>query len=240
MPKPPKEKHKTLKHVFDDFTERNLFTLKSRRYFDELESPISMGKEGNIFTAKKRDKKVIVKIYRLSTCDFHQMYEYLRADPRFKVEKQQRKIIFAWAKREYSNLLKARKAGVRVPMPYGFLKNILVMEMIGDEMPAQLLKDAQPKNPKKFFEETILQMKKLRKTGMVHADLSAFNIINFNEKPYLIDLSQTTTSENPRYEEFWKRDIRNICAYFKKIKLNIDEEKILKRILQNNRNGKIL
>ncbi len=230
MPKPPKEKHKTLKHVFDDFTERNLFILSSKGYFDELESPISMGKEGNIFTAKKRDKKVIAKIYRLSTCDFHKMFEYLRADPRFKVEKQKRKIIFAWAKREYSNLLKARKGGVRVPTPYGFLNNILIMEMIGDEEPAPLLKYATPKNVKKFFKDLILQMKKLHKIGMVHADLSSFNIINYNEKPYLIDLSQSTTKENPRYEEFLKRDIRNVCTYFKKLKIDCDEEKILKEI----------
>ncbi len=230
MPRPPKEKHKTLKHVFDDFTERNLFKLSARGYFDELESPVSMGKEGNIFTARKRDKKVIVKIYRLSTCDFFKMYEYLRADPRFKVEKQQRKIIFVWAKREYSNLLKARKAGVRVPTAHGFLSNILVMEMIGDEGPAPLLKYAPPKDAKKFFKEVLLQMKKLHKAGMVHADLSAFNIINFNEKPYLIDLSQSTTKENPRYEEFLKRDIKNVCSYFKKLKLKIDEEKILAEI----------
>ena len=122
--KQTKDKFKTFKHVFDDFTERNLFKLSSKGYFDELESPIRMGKEANIFIAKKGDKKVIIKIYRLSTCDFFKMFEYIRPDPRFKVEKNRRKVIFAWAKREYSNLLRSRSKGIRVPTPYGYLYNI--------------------------------------------------------------------------------------------------------------------
>ena len=230
MVKQTKEKFKTLKHVFDDFTERNLFKLSSKGYFDELESPIAMGKEGNLFIAKKRDKKVIVKIYRLSTCDFFKMYEYIRGDPRFHVEKSRRKVIFAWAKREYSNLLRARKYGVRVPTAYGYLYNILIMEMIGDDEPAPLLKDQPPKNPEKFFRDVILQMKKMYKARLVHADLSAFNIINYNEKPVFIDLSQATTLDNARANEFLERDVRNICNHFKKLKIECDKEKILNEI----------
>ncbi|RLE48243.1 serine protein kinase RIO [Candidatus Woesearchaeota archaeon] len=230
MRKQTKEKHKTMKHVFDAFTERNLFKLSSRGYFDELESPIAMGKEANIFLARKRDKKVIVKIYRLSTCDFFKMYEYIRADPRFNVEKNRRKVIFAWAKREYSNLLRARKNGVRVPTAHGYLYNILVMELIGDEQPAPLLKDSKPKDPKEFLKATITQIKKLYQAGLVHGDLSAFNIINHEEKPVLIDLSQATPLENPQAEEYLKRDIHNICTYFKKLGTDCDEKSILKEI----------
>ena len=230
--KQTKDKFKTLKHVFDDFTERNLFKLSSKGYFDELESPIRMGKEANIFTAKKGDKKVIIKIYRLSTCDFFKMYEYIRPDPRFKVEKNRRKVIFAWAKREYSNLLRSRSKGIRVPTPYGYLYNILIMEMIGDEEPANMLKDKIPIDKEKFFEETIKQMKKLHKAGLVHGDLSAFNIINYKEKPVLIDMSQSTTLDNPRADDFLKRDVKNICSFFKKIGLEKDPKKIL-RFLKN-------
>lgn len=230
MTKQTKEKYKTIKHVFDNFTERNIFKLKSKGYFDEIETPIRMGKEGNVFMARKGDEKVIIKIYRLSTCDFFKMYEYIVGDPRFTIEKNRRKIIFAWAKREYRNLITARKAGIRVPTAHGYLYNILVMEMIGDEEPAQLLKDQTPKNPEEFFKETIEQIKKMHKAKLVHGDLSAFNIINYKEKPVLIDLSQTTTLENPRAEEFLERDIKNVCTYFKKIGVKCDEKKILDEI----------
>ena len=155
MPKITREKFKTLKNVFDTFTERNIFKLISQGYFDGLESPIFIGKEANLFTAIKGKKKVVVKIYRLQTCDFNRMYDYIKYDPRFpNVRKQRRKTIFAWAQREYRNLLKAREAGIRVPTPITCMHNILVMEFIGNEEPAPKLKDAVPKNAKKFFNET--------------------------------------------------------------------------------------
>lgn len=229
MVKQAKEKYKTNKYVFDNFTERNLFKLSSE-YFDELESPIAMGKEANIFTARKSDKKIIVKIYRLTTCDFFKMHDYLKGDPRFNVGKNRRKIIFTWAKREYNNILRAREGGVRVPTVYKQLYNIVLMQMIGDEQPAPLLKDKIPQEPEKFFKEVILQIKKLYKIGLVHGDLSAFNIINYNEKPVLIDFSQGTILENPRAEELLKRDIKNICTYFTKLKIKCNEKKIMDKI----------
>jgi RIO kinase 1 len=227
MPKIVREKHKTSKYVFDDFTERNLFKLSSKGYFDELESPFSMGKEANIFIARKGDKRIIVKIYRLTTCDFFKMYEYLKGDPRFNVEKNRRKIIFSWAKREYYNLLKARSGGVRVPSVYGYFFNILVMELIGDDLPCPLLKDKFPKNPKLFFDELINQIKKLYKAGLVHADLSHFNIMNFDDRPVLIDFSQSTVLDHPMSDYFLLRDVKNVCSFFSKLKVVCDEQKII-------------
>ena len=53
---------------------------------------ISVGKESNIFSAlTKEGKKVIVKIYRLETCDFGRMYNYIRGDPRFVNLKKKRR-----------------------------------------------------------------------------------------------------------------------------------------------------
>ena len=57
------ERFRTDKGVFDAFTNRNLFELKSRGYFDELISPIFVGKESNVFSAIRKGKKVIIKIY---------------------------------------------------------------------------------------------------------------------------------------------------------------------------------
>lgn len=237
MPKHPRkadEKFKVMHHVFDEFTNRTLFRLISRGYFEGLESPISVGKEANIFSAKTETGRVMIKIYRLETCDFNRMYDYLKVDPRFlSLKAKKRKVILAWVQREYRNLLKAREADVRVPTPLAFMNNVIVLEFIGSggEI-APRLKDKPPKNPRKFLMDIISQMKKLHKAGLVHADLSAFNILNFNEKPVFIDFSQCTTLKNPHAEEFIDRDIKNITTFFKKLGLKIDEEKIKGEILK--------
>lgn len=231
----PREDFKTMHNVFDEFTNRTLYKLITRGHFEGLESPISIGKESNIFSAVKKDgTKVIVKVYRLETCDFNRMYDYIRDDSRFiNLKKGKRKIIFSWVQREYRNLLKAREANVSVPTPFTFSNNVLVLEFIGDggEI-APKLKDAAPKNPGEFFDKIIMNMKKLHKAGLVHADLSAFNILNHDERPVFIDFSQGTTLESPRAIEYLERDIRNVCNFFKKIGLKADEEKAKKQILK--------
>ena len=229
-----REEYKTLKNVFDLFTEKNLFKLISQGYIDGLHSPLSIGKESNVFTAKKDGEIRIVKIYRLQTCDFNRMYDYIKVDPRYSaLSSKRRDVIFAWAHREYRNLLKAREAEVRVPTPYAVLQNILVMEFIGDEDgAARKLKDRKPAEPEEFFKEVVEQMRRLYKAGMVHADLSGFNILNFDEKPVLIDMSQTTPLDNPNARDFLKRDIHNICTLFKKWDVKANEEEVLKKIIK--------
>jgi len=183
MPKITREKFKTRHNVFDDFTNRTIFKLISQGHFDGLQSPILIGKEANVFSAKKGNDNIIVKIYRLEACDFNKMYDYIKEDPRYlNLKGKKRKIIFSWVQREFRNLMKAREAGVKVPKPITFINNILVMEYIGDKDPARQLKDQIPENPQKFFNEIIDQMQKLHEAGLVHADLSPFNILIHNEK----------------------------------------------------------
>ena len=220
MPNRSKEKFRTAYTVFDEFTNRNIFKLISEGYFEGLESPIAMGKEANIFSAKKKDdSRVMVKIYRLETCDFNKMYDYIKEDPRYaELKGKKRLIIFSWVQREYRNLLKAKKAKVAVPEPLTFKNNILVLEFIGQEGKiASRLTVEPPKYPKKFFNKIIDNIRKLYKAGLIHADLSPFNILNNNEEPVLIDFSQATPLDNTSAKEFLKRDIKNICNFFKKL-----------------------
>jgi len=222
-----KEKFKVMHNVFDEFTNLTLLKLISKGYIDGLESTLYVGKEANIFSALKDRKRVIVKIYRLETCDFNRMYDYIKYDPRYQgLKKKKRKIIFLWVQREFRNLMKARDANVKVPTPITFLNNVLVIEFIGKEDVAPKLKDSIPKNKKKFFNEIIDGINRLYKAGLVHADLSAFNILNFNEHAVFIDMSQATTTEDARSKEYLERDINNIVNFFKKIGLNANKEKI--------------
>ena len=113
----------------------------------------------------------------------------------------------------------------------GNSNNVLVMEFIGDEGDAApKVKDAIPKNPKEFFDKVITGMQKLHKAGLVHTDLSQFNILNYNEEPVFIDMSQATILENHNAEDYLDRDIKNICTFFRKLGLDIDDEKVKQQI----------
>ena len=225
------ERFRTEQGVFDNFTKRNLFKLQSEGVFDQIISPLFVGKESNVFIGEKEGKKLIIKIYRVQNCDFKRMFNYIKQDRRYEeLKNKRREIIFSWAQREYRNLLKAKEGKVRVPEVYSYKMNIIVEEMIGNEIPAPRLKDSPPENPKKFFNDIIKNMIKLYNVGLVHGDLSAFNILNYQEKPYLIDFSQSTLTKTPNFEELLERDVKNVLSYFKKLGLNEDPVKIVNKI----------
>ena len=156
-----REKFKTEHGVFDQFTSRVLFKLSSENYFEGLVSPISIGKESNVFSAIKKDKSLVaVKIYRLENCDFNRMFDYIKSDPRFMgLLKKRRQVIFAWAQREFRNLHLAREANVKVPTPLAFKYNVLVEEFIGDDDgPAPRLVNMPPKDPEAFFQKILKEI----------------------------------------------------------------------------------
>ncbi|MBU2561030.1 MAG: serine protein kinase RIO [Nanoarchaeota archaeon] len=235
MAKITREKFKTWGNVFDQFTIRQLFEMSSKGHFLELKSPVSIGKEANIFTADTEDgKPIIVKIYRLETCDFNRMYDYIKYDARYlNLNAKRREIIFTWAQREYRNLMKAREAGVRVPLPIQCKNHILLMEQIGDKEPAPKLKDAHPEDPERFMKTVVDYMKKMWKAGLVHGDLSEFNILNLDEKPVFIDISQGTVTKSINAAELLERDIKNMCRFSKKIGLKLDESDVKKQITRS-------
>ncbi len=229
-----KEWMKTMHNVFDEFTNRNLFSLIGRGYFDGVESAIALGKEANVFTAKRKDgSRVILKIYRLETCDFNKMHNYLREDPRYAgLRGKRRKIIFRWVQREFKNLFKSREGGVRVPLPIAILFNILILEYIGDDDGvAPRLISLKPHKKGDFYKKVIGNIKKMYHAGLVHADLSPFNILNFHDEPVFIDLSQACPLNHPRAEEFLRRDIKNVCRHFVSLGLNVSEEKVYKEVV---------
>ncbi|MFP4117578.1 MAG: serine protein kinase RIO [Candidatus Woesearchaeota archaeon] len=240
------ERFKAYDNVFDRYTLSNLEKLAARHVFDELRYSISSGKEANIYAASAKDRgKVIVKIYRVQSCNFNKMFDYLKKDIRFTgLRKQKRKIIFEWTRREYRNLIKARELGVDVPTPLELLDNILVLEFIGNKETAPPLKDIAIKTMHRKDKEGLLlaiadNMRKMHEGGIVHGDLSSFNILIHNNKPILIDFSQSTLKNNIQYKELLERDIKNVSSFFKRNGLEDAEETLRNKILGEKRSDQV-
>ncbi len=228
-----REYRKTLDEVFDRRTLLVLEKLISNGYFVTLDFPISTGKEGNVFRATTEEGEYIaVKIYRVSTATFKTIGNYVEGDPRFKsFGGNRRRMISLWCSKEYRNLLKLHDAGVRVPRPIRSIENVLLMGYIGDEeRPAPLLRDVAGflEDPEGVFCEVVDDIRRAYMDArLVHADLSEYNILWWKETPWIIDVAQGVVLKHPRAEEFLVRDVKNICRFFRKLGVDVDEEKVL-------------
>lgn len=224
------EDRKVGSEVFDKITLETLYKLAKQDYIDILNGAISTGKEANILKGITKDETyVAVKIYRIATSDFKKMDYYVHGDPRFNVKtKNKRQLIYAWVSKEFKNLKRLYNAGVNVPEPYISANNVLIIEFIGDEKgnPAQPVRNQPPKNPEEFFNKLLVQLKKFVHEGkLVHGDLSNYNILNQNEEPVIIDVSQSVVLDNPISHELLQRDIKTLVNEYKKlgVKTSYDE-----------------
>jgi RIO kinase 1 len=207
---------KVREDVFDEITLLSLYKLAHKKWITALGGSISTGKEANVFYAERGDQEVAVKIYRIQSADFKGMSEYITGDRRFtNIRKSRKDIVFAWTRKEYSNLMRAAEAGVAVPKPLVFNRNILIMELLGKEgIPFPQLRSCELDDPAGVYREICSMMELLHKEGdLVHADLSEYNIL-YGDRPYFIDMGQSVTRSHPRVYQFLKRDIANINRFF--------------------------
>ena len=104
---------KVREDVFDDVTLLALYKLVHKKWFSVLGGSISTGKEANVFYAERDGVGVAIKIYRIRTANFTTMSSYITGDRRFShVKKAKKELIFAWTRKEFSNLVRARDAGI--------------------------------------------------------------------------------------------------------------------------------
>jgi RIO kinase 1 len=90
------------------------------------------------------------------------------------------------------------------------------MQFIGTDTTAAPTLKALKLKSNRIFENVLLNMKKLYGADLVHGDLSEYNILMEDGKPFLIDLSQAVPLNHPLAEELLTRDVKNICRYFGK------------------------
>ena len=217
--------------VFDKLTLETLYKLANQGYIDILNGAISTGKEANVLTFITDDEKfVAVKIYRIATSDFKKMDYYLKGDPRFNIKtKNKRKIIYSWVTKEFKNLTRLESAGVKVPHPITSSNNVLLIEFIGDEdgNPAQPARNQPPKDPEEFFNKLLVNLKLfVNEAKLVHGDLSNYNILNKDEEPVIIDVSQSVVLDNPISKELLERDINTLVREYTKLGVKTSFEEI--------------
>jgi RIO kinase 1 len=237
--KPYREVSKIAGKVFDDKTVEVLVHLMNTNVISSLDYPIAAGKESVVFRATRADKKTggkefrAVKVFKYETSAFRKMLPYIEGDPRFlKVQHKRRPLVAMWARKEYANLRLCEQAKVPAPKPLALKENVVVMEFLGEGgVPCSLLKDIVLENPEEALDVIVEGMRRMYSFNLVHADVSPFNIITCDEKPFFIDFGQGVLKEHPKAEEFLQRDVETILKYFERTYgIKRDAEKTLEQV----------
>lgn len=230
--------YKVLEEVFDYPTLMSVYKLLKRGIISSLLGVVKAGKESRIYRGKdKEGNDLAIKIFLVSSAEFRRgMLPYIEGDPRFEgLRRSRRGLIYAWATKEFKNLSKAHSSGVRVPKPITVLKNVLVMEFIGHEgIPAPLLKDVELEDPETIYRVLLRNVRRLyTEAGLVHGDLSEYNVLVLDGEPILFDLSQAVLPEHPKADELLRRDLRNINNYFKRLGVETEPLDRLERTVRS-------
>lgn len=226
---------KTYDQVFDRACLLVLQQLINDDVFATLDYPVSTGKEAVVFHATTSDGVgKAVKIYRITNSTFKTIAVYIQGDPRFKhVKRATKPTIFAWAQKEYQNLVRMQDAGVRVPTPSRVEANVLVMEYIGDDtMPAPLLRNVTLENPQAVLNDVVANLRAMRKATLVHADLSEYNLLYWDGTVVVIDVGQAVPLDHPMAAEWFQRDLNNIAHFFHRLRVNVTPATLEKAVLE--------
>jgi RIO kinase 1 len=213
------EEYEVLEEVFDRSTLMIIYDFLNKGAISEIHGVVKAGKESRVYWGKdSQGNELAIKIYLTISSEFRQgMLKYIENDPRFKgVRHDSRSLIFAWAQKEFKNLEQATAAKVRVPRPIAVKNNVLLMEFIGKNgVNAPSMKEQRPRSPKKIYETVVTYLKRLyHKAELVHGDLSEYNIMIWNGRPILFDMSQAVPTSHPMATFLLHRDLTNLNRFF--------------------------
>lgn len=218
--------------VFDKLTLEAVYRLIHRKVINRIHGVIKAGKEARIYWGEAPEGgELAIKIYYTATAEFRRgMKKYIDGDPRFdRVRRDTRGIIYAWAQKEFKNLMLAEDANVNAPRPVEVYRNVLVMGFIGrDGVPAPLLREVELADPETFYRRLLDEMWLLYARGeLVHGDLSEYNIMVWEDAPVIFDLAQAVLRVHPMSDVLIRRDIDNVNGYFGSLGVEVfDAEKV--------------
>jgi RIO kinase 1 len=211
-------------------TPKRLKPLIEDGIIDEALSRLMSGKEADVFTVRCGDEVRCAKVYKEAhKRSFKKAVEYqegrkVRNSRRARaIEKgskfgrdQQEEV---WQSAEVDALYKLADAGVRVPTPYGVFDGVLVMELVtdADGQPAPRLNNVLLEADEARRHHAMMMQNVIRMlcAGVVHGDLSEFNVLVDADGPVIIDLPQAVdAAANNNAQRMLERDIRNITNYY--------------------------
>ncbi|UVE18369.1 serine protein kinase RIO [Pseudomonas sp. LS44] len=197
---------------------------------DEVLRPLMSGKEAAVYVVRCGNQLRCAKVYKeANKRSFRQAAEYQegrkvrnsrQARAMAKGSKYGRKEQEdAWQNAEVAALFRLASAGVRVPKPYDFLDGVLLMEMIADDSgdAAPRLNDVvlDAEQAREYHDFLIRQIVLMLCAGLVHGDLSEFNVLLDPQGPVIIDLPQAVDAAGNNHAfSMLERDVGNMAAYF--------------------------
>ncbi|MCZ4126342.1 MAG: PA4780 family RIO1-like protein kinase [Pseudomonadota bacterium] len=211
-------------------TPKRLEPLIEDGLIDEVVRPLMSGKEAAVYVVRCGEALRCAKVYKeADKRGFRQAAKYQEGrkvrnsrDARAmakgsKYGKREREE--TWQNAEVAALYRLAAAGVRVPQPYDFLDGVLLMEMIvgddGDAAPRLNDVDLHPDDAREFHAFMIGEIVKMLCAGLVHGDLSEFNVLLDGQGPVIIDLPQAVDAAGNNHAfEMLERDVGNMAAYF--------------------------
>ncbi|EIB97871.1 MULTISPECIES: PA4780 family RIO1-like protein kinase [Pantoea] len=197
---------------------------------DDVLQRLKSGKEADVYTVLCGDKVQCAKVYKEATQrSFKQAVQYqegrktrnsrnaraMQKGSKFGRKQQEE----SWQTAEVDALFRLANAGVRVPQPYLCIDGVLLMELVTDAngSVAPRLSDVTLSEEEAItdFNTMIRNIVRMLCAGIVHGDLSEFNVLLDDQGPVIIDLPQAVdAAANNHAESMFARDVNNITAYY--------------------------
>ena len=213
---------------------------------DEVISQLMSGKEATVYVVRCGDEICCAKVYKeASKRSFKKAVEYregrkgrnsrraraMEKGSKFGRNQQEE----AWQNAEVDALLRLANAGVRVPKAYGCFDGVLLMELITDDegRVAPRLNDVSMTSELAMADHALVMKYVMRMlcAGVVHGDLSEFNVLLDNYGPVIIDLPQAVDAAgNNNARAMLERDVNNMTAYYGQYAPELLDSKYAKEI----------
>ena len=193
---------------------------------DEVIRSLKSGKEATVYLVRSGMQTRCAKVYRdMAQRSFQKRAQYqegrkvrgsrqaraMNKSTRFGRKEQEA----AWKNAEVDALYKLVAAGVRVPKPFGYFNDTLIMELVtdaaGDPAPRLAEVDLSPETAREYHRFLIEQIVRMLGIGLIHGDLSEFNVLIGPDGPVIIDLPQVVNAAgNNGALAMLERDVNNI------------------------------
>ena len=207
-------------------TPKGLQALIDEGVIDQVLRPLKSGKEASVYVVRAGDDIRCAKVYKdMAQRSFQARVQYQegrkvrgsrQARAIGKASKFGRKEMeAAWKNAEVDALYQLTAAGVRVPQPYGYFNGVLVMELVTDadgySAPRLGEVELSAETARAYHRFLMQQVARMLCIGLIHGDLSEYNVLVAPEGPVIIDLPQVVSaSGNNAARAMLRRDVGNI------------------------------